>query len=609
MTQRRKQLSPGFTLTEILIALALISFLLVGISRIFAMTSTTISKGQGVSQALRAHRAIQQTLSNDFLGYSATGSIDLSDSNSGMVPLVIPTGTSDGAPFLAISNFRVAAYASEGEWRTALNPPAATVAAYNFAATSNAIRTYDDAGTTRIIPLNQYGFRNWRSDTIGFFTKGDFRSHSGSADSTGATAVYSSDVRSQYAFTWYGHLEVFNSNGALLAHPANGYGPPGMWNIQSGTGTEANRNNRFANQFRLGRGQFLLVEPEDSEGSNLGGADRQYKYFTIIEPSTRRPVPFIRRNWDGVEDTRDGTTLTPLNLDSVTFQYRTSTHRNDQLYSTGSPNYNDSFAASGYDTPAALGRTDIMGAGMPELRQRARHLIAIGSAWRNSLPNTWNLRLLCNPFLPQQVTRDDNGQDSPILFNSRVMGQRQNLLADSCSQFIVEYAGDFVTQNNATGAPGPMTPDGVVDFVIESGGLRQIRWYGMPRDVNGDGAIPGLGNSARLNSPDVIPLRDFAGTAFPFELVTPSAQSDYLNASVAANTNEPGGSNGNPNASSYRCVWSPTEFETPAATLTDGRELYHVPQMIRVIVEISDPKGRLDEPVTQEYVFPVKVKE
>ena len=79
-------------------------------------------------------------------------------------------------------------------------------------------------------------------------------------------------------------------------------------------------------------------------------------------------------------------------------------------------------------------------------------------------------------------------------------------LVPGCSQFIVEYAGDFLNQDPNTGAvtntymnsakSTTVTPtDGQIDFIMDTNPdgshTKRIRWYGMPRDVapGGGGAV------------------------------------------------------------------------------------------------------------------------
>lgn len=610
MNQHRRA---AFTLTEVLIALALISFLLVGISRIFTMTSSTISQGQSVSTALRSLKAIQQTMSGDMLGYSATGNIDMSDNGSGMMPLVVSQGAT-GAPYLSISSFRVAAFANETMRRTSDYQPADNLTPFNFATHSNNLRRVVDAdGTVRVVPLYAYGERNFRTDAIGFFSAGDFQSQTGPVAATAAQTAYQSDVRSDGAFIWYGHPRIFNGN-AVMQSDADAYGGPGEWMIREGlTGPyRPNANHRYASQFVLARMQMLCVEPSPPMSP---AALKPYEVNTVTQ-SNGGAVPFVRRNWDEPGDLSNSTTLTPMNFDSQTYQLYPNTqagpNQNVSVKYTGAPTFGEQFSGGDGPITMRMGRTDIIGASIAKMRARAEVLeVSPASQWRNYIPTQWTDRIMVNPFLPRQQLSTTYDPNNPsIVFNARVMAQRQQILSEGVSQFIIEYAGDFVTQG-ANGAFAVDQPDGVLDFVVVAPAAgtvpeqRAIRWYGMPRDVDEDGSIPGLGNAALRTSIDVVPLRDFTGGQHLFEAVVMPGRADYLSA-VPANLTEPGGSNGSPDDSSYQLIWGPREFTTIAATV-NGKNLYRVPSLLRVVVEMSDPKGRTQNPVVQEMVFPVKV--
>lgn len=610
--------STGFTLTEVLIALALISFMLVGISRIFSMTSSTISTGQGVSSALRQHRAVGQSLSTAFLGYSASGDIDRSDDSSGMLPLVIPESSSRGAPFLMINNFRTPTFRSAEAARTAFSQP---VASDTYATQSLKTRQVDLNGDGAInpastgaggevIPLYYYGERNFRTDTISFFGQGNFRSQTGSA------GTFVSDIRSTECWYWYGHCRVFNGEIAN-SHLSQTYGSPG--DIET-SGNRPNPNHRYANQFILGHMQGLLIEPQYAGGSSTGDK-------TVLTGGGE-PVYFLGRRWNEPTDatitggSERNDVLTPFYYNSGGFggsyvqRYNPGTGTNYAVNfqneaATGSAAANDRTLT--YHT-----RTDIIGSGVESLRQRVRFLESIRPRndnvdWWTTIYTNWNERLWTNPFT-SSLSADP----------TQALARRVPLLAEGCSQFIVEYAGDFITQDPLTGAramlPAGALPDGELDFAMVNG-VKQVRWYGMPRDVDGNGVI--LGNAgavpsqAIMESPDVIYLRDIRGGVSSFErpssvnpsvVPMPKALTRYDNVVAEGAVTDGDVNLMRQNASRYTCAWGASEFETPVVTLPDGRELYDVPQMIRIIVEISDQKGRLGEPVTQEYVFPVKVK-
>lgn len=97
-------------------------------------------------------------------------------------------------------------------------------------------------------------------------------------------------------------------------------------------------------------------------------------------------------------------------------------------------------------------------------------------------------RFVASPFLPRPITPEGVAAAVPAF-------------VPGCTSFIVEYAGDFIAQNPIDGQPTSGEPDGVIDFVVTGTGanaVRKTRWYGLARDVDGNGVA------------DVLPLRVFA---------------------------------------------------------------------------------------------------
>jgi prepilin-type N-terminal cleavage/methylation domain-containing protein len=154
-----------------------------------------------------------------------------------------------------------------------------------------------------------------------------------------------------------------------------------------------------------------------------------------------------------------------------------------------------------------------------------------------------------------------------------------------CTQFIVEYAGDYITQDPVYGtsipiqdtnpnAPFPYTQrgDGTIDFVVDNN-VRKVRWYGMPRDINNDGVI---------DSSDVVPLRDLmpAGRATSFEKVVPVSRPNY-----AATGNA-----GMQDNERYVVAWDTSNSD-------------NMPKMIRITFTLDDPNGRISEGQTFEYII------
>src|SRR5439155_1186227 len=150
----------------------------------------------------------------------------------------------------------------------------------------------------------------------------------------------------------------------------------------------------------------------------------------------------------------------------------------------------------------------------------------------------------------------------------------------------------------------PSTPatDGETDFVVVNG-RRQIRWYGLPRDGDGDGIILGWTNGRTANQLiDIVPLRDVVRTnagwaaspGAPFERFTnftPAPTPDptlFPRALYADPLNPTAGMQSNEYCT---CAWGPNDTIRP--------------KLIRITMVIDDPAGRLGDGKTFEFIFPV----
>ncbi|MDB5357227.1 MAG: hypothetical protein JWN24_3680 [Phycisphaerales bacterium] len=207
-------------------------------------------------------------------------------------------------------------------------------------------------------------------------------------------------------------------------------------------------------------------------------------------------------------------------------------------------------------------------------------------------PSGWWLPLLyrfdVDPFLTTPT-----GSTAPKV-NSASTAMASPCLVRGCSQFIVEFAGNFYTKSPSGSMAHPWVDStGQLDFYVDvdaagnplPNGNRHIRWYGFPRDTNGDGVI---------DARDVMPLRDvmqigndvevanFAAPAPPYSGQTPNVM-DYKGAFVW-----PIGVN-----TAYTAAWGPNS-KLP------------FPKMIRITVAIDDPNGRLGDAQVFEYVFDVQ---
>ncbi len=186
------------------------------------------------------------------------------------------------------------------------------------------------------------------------------------------------------------------------------------------------------------------------------------------------------------------------------------------------------------------------------------------------------------------------------------------IVAANCSQFAIEFAGDFVKQNpdgtvaDAYFDPGTLAvkadgsgQDGLIDFAVLGTGAntRQvIRWYGLPRDTTNDGVI-------KTDDGDVTPLRDTIRRATGFGSVNATVE----RASTASD-------GGGVNLLSSIAYGASTEYAAAmAGTGTPPKNYFYTvafgpgdsvrPKLIRVVLTLDDANGRLPAGQTFEYVF------
>jgi len=227
-----------------------------------------------------------------------------------------------------------------------------------------------------------------------------------------------------------------------------------------------------------------------------------------------------------------------------------------------------------------------------------------------TISEAFDYRFACKPWLIRgsKATGQDMGMEAALTVP---------FLQRGVSQFIVEFAGDFVKQEWSTNpdTAGKVTegkPDGEIDYVVitkdPSTGrtelTKQIRWYGMPRkvDMRHDG-IPGRGKKAAppkevIQSYDVVPLADMSETA-----ATGIEQFYYLDPKTKTKSKK-----GNANIKDivdyvrdlganalYSATWNTYALQNPA--------LKGTPAMFRIIMAVTDANNRLPEGQTVEYVY------
>jgi type II secretory pathway pseudopilin PulG len=614
----------AFTLVELMISIALVLLLVIGINQVFSLTSKTVGAGQASSAAQRDMRAAAKVMRDDF--------------SSAL--------TSKGPCFIIYSR-RVWAFRNKQDQRSDPNGIVQTLDLQN-------------TGIKTALPPTYYNNRSHRVDLVKFFARGAYQRQ------TGDPGTLVSGSTGTEAFVTYGHAAIADNTPSTLqttnlpggSYDAFHYRDPGDLNYFP------NPNNQYASQFILSRNAMIL-SPRPT-----GATDIVYQHnISVASPPDLSPVGApVRTTLKPVDNS--GTQRTVLEqFPPASFPANKTIALQSVQEQTGFA-YTAPNAASGataYTTnqfcfPVESGRFDRGDTTIDQLSgdfaQRIRYFetmyagTGLTPVWYRMYspggllpPSNTDLlyRMQCNPFITRPLTSLGASQTTPQF----VAG---------CSQFMVEFAGDFVTQDNnpASATYGQVLsnqPDGVTDFVVPKTpsnypnystgarfpgeGIKQIRWYGLPRDTDGDGVIngyaPGL-TPARTNNdmPDVVPVRDVMMTApgataasvaaaasYEKEVTSTAASppnpsqdingpngivlgilpmtagGDYAGSSlVSPQTYKDASTSGNqfvPPDSSYLCIW---EFGGP--------------QMIRIVMTVDDPNGRLNDGQTFEYVFTLK---
>ncbi len=416
-----------------------------------------------------------------------------------------------------------------------------------------------NSGTEATLKAVFYNSRSHRTDRISYFTRQLLRRQ------TGNDGTFIANQAALEQWVWLGHLRLPDNT----ANPVDAnFRNPGELN-GANVDPAYNPNNLFAQQWALGRMAMQLVEPTAPAVGTVPGT---------IKDSGAVSQNFIYRSTAATD-----TTMSPLDTGS------TST-------TIGAP------------APATFlvqeSRYDLAGTSIAGYSQ-------ILSAFINRIPanaSSWWVNMLGGP------TSRFRGMPYPSRpLTAQAASQVSPVLAMNCSQFIVEFAGDFLNQDAAgvvtdtcmrydsvASAYVQGTTDGLVDFVIPAvgapnAGQRQIRWYGMPRSTSGS-------TSVKMTNGDVVPLRDVWQTSTwntpvaqnqstrlaPFERTGGSGGNNILTAAAAADyTAAMAGTSGY----YYPVAWGPTDSFRP--------------KLIRITMTLEDPNNRLTDGQTYEYVFAV----
>jgi len=492
----------AFTITELLISIAIALILIFGIATVFRMTGETIGMGMAMSSTTRDQRAAQTVLASDFKG--------LKNTNPG---LVIWSGQTYG---------------------------------YLDSATRDQDPTRDAAMDGRV---------PFRTDRLGMFVAGDFRRQSGDENfiTSGPTA--------EQAYVWYGHLVLPDNAGNRYYNPPTDTQEirPGSISPAAGATFSTNPNNYFARQWALGRVAILLKQKATAITGN-GLPSNSY----IVDPDG--PASDNRQNY------YDDDYAAAASLDPLAFGDKEPIYGN-----AANPTAKNTLVTSRYDLGATTDDPFVQFAA--RLALPANNLPAANGWW-----NQFDYRFHADPFPPRPLAADGAARTAPIFL-------------PGATQFITEFAGDYLIQN--WDPDGNLIPDEATDFahadyakvlgpgqdqridLVRVNRIQHIRFYGFPRDVDGDGL---------LTEGDVVPYKWViaAGAAFERNEGEPSEFDDKPSTFPSGTTIAPFSTN-----RQYVTAWAP-----PLLPET-------WPKLIRVVYTLQDAQGRLANVQPAEMVFKV----
>ena len=523
----------GFTLVEVMISVALALLLMYGVSQVFKLSGDAVGANQAVAAIVRDQRAAAPVFAEDFRNCAPDSPLFLISSRISYrgpnQPAYFPSGFHNADDQRNASN-PDPTFVDNPNQPTQTNPPLLAL-----------------AGVTDRVP---------RMDRLSFFSRGLFRRQS-LPDVVTAT---SNALTSGEAYIWYGHTALPDIKGGSSTPP-----PPQIPEMQ------------YAADRILGRVAILL-----NDSAN---------------PSTDGPL---------VGQKFSGSPLWPLDLGASAYGYYDATKNNEVVCSDVARTSIDLFRS---DANAVFSASQSQVSGPYNWYRGMDDLGAAGGV----------MRFWCTPTVTRPVT-------------PRVLSRSVPYFMGHCSQFIVEYAGDYLNQvtdptkaNYGHLVNGPQkinpsqdtydptkvdvaqlvyvnpgaagdgstihgTTDGQIDFLIDHSadtatnktGVRRIRWYGLPRDVNGDG---------RIDINDVVPLADVLddegltvnGNApmAPWEKERPYPHLiDEQGKDYATLKNDAA-----PNFR-YTCAWH-----------------NDAPAMIRILVKIDDASGKLQDGQWYQFIL------
>lgn len=416
-----------------------------------------------------------------------------------------------------------------------------------------------------------YNNRNHRIDRVAFFASDMYLRQTGTDRASGTSFV--DPGSSAEAFIWYGHLAQPDFSG--------GTGPRFPHRAPGETPKLRNANNYFATDWILGRSVILLNDQLDADPPVMPTPLPNYIEADVWPPTS--PPPAARR-------------LLPLRPSAAA---------------------KDPDSAGVIDT-LLTSRYDLAATSVNEFKQRLVYDIGANGVkgTAGGATEAW-WEILAGKSTPGGPPIEAGARFQGYTYPSKPLNgyglaRTVPVFVPGCTQFIVEYAGDYLNQDPTTGnisgtyLNGPGSTDGQIDYVIQSERpvgrppqkVRRMRWYGMPRnsDVSNDRAGPviigGLAATAEHNLlSDVVPLRDALASAGVSTLPDDFFE-HFVNLPLGNAYHGPIGSPAqSPN---YYAAWGPSDLAAGSATR---------PKMLRITMTVDEPNGRMAEGQSYEYIM------
>ncbi len=598
-----------------MLSLAMVLLLIIGINYVFRSATDAVSAGQALNAINDDAQATGPMLFNDL------------------------KNVSKNPPCFIIASQLVTQFLNSDDAKTSSDPT--VIVTDNVGTTINIGNTTlgSASGHLSAAILNS---RNHQHDLLMFFAHGNYHRRSGN------NGTYTGSESSDDAF-----IEI--GGAALPANDlSNFYGPSSLPNTASGlfngtTVTGVPRVGAYASDWVLARKVTLLLDgsgiapnlitandvyyptasaaPKDFNGATYGANMTPLSYNTPDSNSTATAqTQFQSSRYDlaGVTPDQYERIIANAILTWQTAGYVSSPVAspaslwwNPLVYSTAlvqptptAPQY--AALSAPYQTPPYVVAYNNAVPGYTGFT-------AINPANPSTDPGLWLNRPQCNPLI-----------QSPL--SSASLAEMAPFFLQHCSQFIVEYAGDYMQQDvngNMTG----LGPDGQIDFYLDANGNKHIRWYGMPRSSTGvpHADAPGSAKQVLIRGfdasggetlatggtpattllnyfTDVIPLRDYYSLWFAtYPPATPSAAGSYCPPwEVDVNfdpTRDYGAllsapSSTGPNGNAFGNFNNPPRY---VAAWHDD-----MPAMIRILIKVDDPNNKIKDGPWYEYVFRLK---